>query len=86
MCLDDSVKTYKAFLKANPKQDWIILFNDKNSTAKKAYNIKTLSGFFFINQQMQLAQSPATKPSEGLEYKFNALFRPRKKNTIIGVR
>jgi len=86
VCLDDSVKTYKAYLKANPKQDWTILHQSKNSSAKQAYNIKTLSGFFFINPQMQLAQSPALMPSEGIEYKFNALFRPRRKNTIIGVR
>lgn len=86
ICLDDSVKAYKAYLKANPKQDWLILHQSKNSTAKQAYNIKSLSGFFFINPQMQLAQSPALMPSEGIEYKFNALFRPRKKNTIIGIR
>jgi hypothetical protein len=86
VCLDDSLKTYRAYLKANPKQDWVILHQAQNSSAKQAYNIKTLSGFFFINQQMQLAQSPAIMPSEGLEYKFNALFRPRKKNTIPGVR
>lgn len=86
VCLDDSVKTYKAYLKSNPKQDWIILHQTQNSTAKQNYNIKTLSGFFFINHQMQLTQSPALMPSEGIEYKFNALFRPRKKNTIIGVR
>jgi thiol-disulfide isomerase/thioredoxin len=86
VCLDDSLKSYKSYLKANPKQDWIILHQGKNSTAKQAYNIKTLSGFFFINPQMQLAQSPALMPSEGIEYKFNGLFRPRKKNTIIGIR
>lgn len=86
VCLDDSIKLYKQYLKANPKQDWTILFQDKNSNARQVYNIKSLSGFFFINQQMQLAQSPAPAPSEGIEYKFNSLFRPRKKNTIPGVR
>jgi thiol-disulfide isomerase/thioredoxin len=86
VCLDDSVKSYRAYLKANPKQDWVILHQAKNSSAKQAYNIKTLSGFFFINPQMQLIQSPALMPSEGIEYKFNALFKPRRKNTIIGVR
>ena len=35
---------------------------------------------------MQLAQSPALMPSEGIEYKFNALFKPRRRNTITGVR
>ncbi len=86
ICLDDSIKTYKAYLKANPKQDWVILHQTKNSTAKQAYNIKTLSGFFFINPQLQLVQSPALMPSEGIEYKFNALFKQKKKNTITGVR
>jgi peroxiredoxin len=86
VCLDDSVKAYKAYLKANPKQDWVILHQSQNSTAKQAYNIKNFSGFFFINNLMQLAQSPALMPSEGIEYKFNALFRTRKKNTIIGIR
>lgn len=86
VCLDDSTKTYKAYLKANPKQDWVILHQSQNSTAKQVYNIKNFSGFFFINNLMQLAQSPALMPSEGIEYKFNALFRTRKKNTITGVR
>lgn len=86
VCLDDSINTYKAYLKANPKYDWQIVYNDKNSTARKAYNVKSLSGFFLINLQKQLAQSPALAPSEGIEYKFNALFRPKRKNTITGVR
>lgn len=86
VCLDDSVKTYFGYLKSNPKQNWIILHQAKNSTAKQAYKVKSLSGFYFINKQMQLAQSPALAPSEGIEYKFNALFRPRSKNTIPGIR
>jgi hypothetical protein len=86
VCLDDSVKTYKQYLKMNPKQDWIILHQAVNSTAKQAYNITSLSGYFFINQQLQLVQSPALTPSEGIEYKFHALFRPKRRNTITGVR
>ena len=86
VCLDDSVKTYLGYLKSNPKQNWIILHQAKNSTAKQAYKVKSLSGLYFINKQMQLAQSPALAPSEGIEYKFNALFRPRSKNTIPGIR
>jgi hypothetical protein len=86
ICLDDSIKAYKAYLKANPKQDWVILHQAQNSSAKQAYNITNFSGFFFINNLLQLAQSPALMPSEGIEYKFNALFRTRKKNTITGVR
>lgn len=86
VCLDDSIKTYKAYLKSNPKQDWIILFQSSLSNAKQAYNIKSLSGFFFISPQFQLIQSPAMTPSEGIEYKWNAMFKPKKRNTIPGIR
>lgn len=86
VCLDDSVKTYKTYLKTNTKQDWIIVHQGKYDNAKQQYNIKSLSGFFFISPQIQLVQSPALAPSEGIEYKFNALFKPKRKNTITGVR
>ena len=86
ICINDSVKTYKQYLKSNPKQDWVILHQAANSTVRQAYNITSLSGYFFINQQLQLVQSPALTPSEGIEYKFHALFRPKRKNTITGVR
>lgn len=85
VCLDDSIKTYKAYLKANVKQNWLILYQG-NGNAKQNYAIKTLSGYFFINQQFILAQSPALAPSEGMEYKLNGLFKPKRKNTIIGIR
>ena len=86
VCLDDSSKTYTNYLKANPKFDWVILHQTKNKQAQKAFNLAGLSGFYFINQQLQLVQSPALAPSEGIEYKFNALFRTKKKNTIVGIR
>ncbi len=86
VCLDDSFNTYAAYLKANLKMDWIIVHNDNSSNAKQNYAINSLSGYFFINQQLQLMQSPAPAPSMGIEYKFNALFKPKGKNRIIGVR
>lgn len=86
VCLDDSVTYYKNYLKTNPKFDWQILYHTKYSNAKQQYNIKSLSGFFLISPQLQLVLSPAPSPSEGIEYKFNALFNRKKKNTIIGIR
>lgn len=88
ICTDDSIKTFKEYLKANPKFDWVILFNNnsKPHSAKELYNIKGVPAFFFINMAGQLAQSPAQAPSQGIEYKFKALFRPSKKNTIPGIR
>lgn len=85
ICLDDS-STYQHYLKTNPKQDWHILNQHSNSNAKQLYNVKTLSSYFFINPKGEFALSPALSPSEGIEYKFYALFRNKKKNTIIGVR
>lgn len=89
VCTDDSSKTWKQYLKSNPKFDWLILFNNstiKGTSAKDVYNIKGVPAFFFISPQGQLVQSPAHAPSEGIEYKFKALFRPSRKNTIPGIR
>lgn len=86
VCLDDSLKTYKTYLKTNPKQDWVILYQSNQSNAKQVFNVNGFSGYFFMNSQMQMIQSPALKPSEGIEYNFNSLFRPKRKNTITGVR
>ena len=85
ICLDDST-TYQHYLKQNPKFDWIILNHSAASNAKQLYNIKTLSGYFLINSKLEFALSPALSPSEGIEYKFYALFRNKKKNTIPGIR
>jgi len=89
ICVDDSIRDYKEYLRLNPKYDWLILFNNntyKDQSAKALYNIKGVPAFFFINPQGQLVQSPAPAPSEGIEYKFKALFRPQKGNRIIGIR
>ena len=89
ICTDDSLKTYKNFLKANPKYNWTILFNNSappGSTAKDLYNLKGIPAFFFINQYANLAQSPAPSPTDGFEYKLKGLFKPRKSNRIPGIR
>jgi thiol-disulfide isomerase/thioredoxin len=89
ICTDDSLKTYKNYLKANPKYNWTILFNNsmaKGNTARDQYNVKGLPAFFFINQFGNLAQSPAQSPTQGFEFKLKALFRPKKSNTKIGIR
>lgn len=89
ICTDDSLKTYKNYLKANPKYNWTILFNNsmpKGSTARDLYNVKGLPAFFFINQFGNLAQSPAKSPTQGFEFKLKALFKPKKSDTKIGIR
>lgn len=89
ICTDDSLKTYKEYIKANPKFAWPILYNnagEKGKTAYDVYNLKAVPAFFFINQFGNLAQSPATAPTQGFEYKLKVLFKPKKKDTKIGIR
>ena len=71
------------------RSNWTILFNNsvqKGSTAYDLYNVKGLPAFFFINSYGNLAQSPAQSPTQGFEYKLKALFKPKKKDTKIGIR
>lgn len=89
ICTDDSIKNYKNYLKANPKYTWPIWYNKAGNDGKTAYdvyNLKAVPAFFFINQFGNLAQSPATAPTQGFEYKLKALFKPKKKDTKIGIR
>ncbi len=89
ICTDDSLKSYKNYLKTNPKYNWTILFNNsapKGYTAYELYNLKAIPAYFFINSYGNLAQSPAQSPIQGFEYKLKALFKPKKKDTKIGIR
>jgi hypothetical protein len=89
ICLDDSLKTYTNYLKANPKFDWTIWYNyDKSlaKTAKENYFITGTEGYYLINNFGYLAQSPALSPSGGIEYKLNVIFKVKTKTTKTGIR
>jgi len=89
ICTDDSIKSYKNYLRTNPKYNWTILFNNsvaKGSTAYDLYNLKAVPAFFFINQFGNLAQSPAKPATQGFEYKLKAIFKPKKSQNKIGIR
>jgi thiol-disulfide isomerase/thioredoxin len=88
ICTDDSVKTFKNYLKQNPKYTWTIIQEDCRfeGCSTDLYNVKGLPAFFFINSYGNLAQSPAQSPTQGFEYKLKALFKPKKKDTKIGIR
>lgn len=89
ICLDDSLKSYTNYLKANPKFDWSIWYNyDKNisKTAKENYFVTGNEAYFLVNNFGYLVQSPAPSPSNGIEFKLNSLFKPVKKNTKTGIR
>lgn len=89
ICLDDSLKSFTNYLKLNPKQNWTIWYNyDKSftKTAKDNYFVTGTEAYFFINNFGYLAQSPALAPSQGIEYKLNAIFKPARRNTKTGIR
>ena len=89
ICLDDSLKAYKEYLKANPKQDWAIWYDDEklySKTAKASYYVTGSEAYFLINNFGYLAQSPALSPSRGIEFKFNLLFKSGKRQTKTGIR
>jgi len=89
VCLDDSLKTYRAYLKNNPKFDWAIWFNDNSHivrTAKDSYFVTGTEAYFLINNKGYLVYSPAISPSKGIEYKFNLLFKTGKKKNKTGIR
>ncbi len=88
ICTDDSVNVFKNYLRQNPKYTWTILHDGKGfeDASYHKYNLKGLPAFFFINSFGNLAQSPAQSPTQGFEYKLKALFKPKKKDTKIGIR
>lgn len=89
ICLDDSIKTYKEYMRLNPKFDWTIWYNNEQSilrTAKDNYFVTGSEAYFLINNFGYLVQSPATPPSKGIEYKFNLIFKAAKKKTKTGIR
>jgi hypothetical protein len=89
ICVDDSINSYTNYLKQNIKYDWPIWFNNIGSvkqTAKELYGVVGSESYFLINNFGTIALSPATSPSKGIEYKFNAIFKPTRKNTKVGIR
>lgn len=89
VCVDDSLKAYNDYLKANPKFDWNILFNNTkglSKTAKDNYNVTGSEAYFLVDNKGYLAMSPALSPSQGIEYRFNIIFKVRQRNTRTGIR
>ncbi|PBQ34734.1 hypothetical protein CNR22_24145 [Sphingobacteriaceae bacterium] len=89
ICLDDSLSSYTNYLRANPKFDWPIWFNSEKSltkTAKENYFVTGTEDYFLINNFGYLAQSPASSPSGGIEYKLNVIFKIKQKTTKTGIR
>ena len=89
VCLDDSLSSYSNYMKQNKKYDWPIWYNDDKSltkTAKQQYFVAGDEAYFLIQPSGQLAQSPALSPSGGIEYRFNIIFKMKRKEFKTGIR
>lgn len=79
VCTDDDTLAFKNFLKQNPAYKWTFLYGGKNKKLTGQYNIKSLPVYYLINPDGYLLQSPASKPDEGIEFKFNQIFNIKNK-------
>jgi thiol-disulfide isomerase/thioredoxin len=79
VCMDDDTLVYKNFLKQNPTYKWTFLYGGKNKKLTEQYNIKSLPVYYLISPDGYLLQSPAQKPDEGIEFKFNKIFNIKNK-------
>jgi hypothetical protein len=89
VCLGDSLKSYISYLRANPKFDWNIwYYSDKNieKNAKEIYSVSGTEAYFLINNLGYLSLSPAPSPSNGIEYRLNAILKPSRRNNKTGTR
>jgi len=75
VCIDDDTIAFKNFVKQNPTYKWTFLYGGKNKKLAEQYNIKSLPVYYFISPDGYLLQSPALKPDEGIEFKFNQIFK-----------
>lgn len=81
--IDDDIEKMKTFLEKNPKYEWIFLYTGK-SKLKDEYEIRTVPSYFLIGPDGNFVESPAERPSAGIEGKFIKITRPPKKNIKIG--
>jgi peroxiredoxin len=77
ICIDEDTVAFKNFLKQNSKYKWTFLKGDKKTIHQ--YNAGSVPVYYLIGMQGQLLQSPALKPDEGIERKFNELLKIKPK-------
>jgi peroxiredoxin len=79
ICMTGKEKEFKDFVKKNPKYNWLFLNGTNYQNVLDSYMIKAPNVFYLINKDGYLVQSPATKPSEGIEFKFKEMFKDRRR-------
>ncbi|MBS1645910.1 MAG: TlpA family protein disulfide reductase [Bacteroidetes bacterium] len=81
---DKDTVDFKKFIKQNTAYKWLFLHTDNNKKTTEQYNIKSMPVYYLISPDGYLLQSPATKPSEGIEYKFDQIFKIHQKKISVG--
>jgi len=64
-----------AYLKKNPKLNWVFLHTSVNDKVKEAYEIKNYPAYFLVDPNGRFIQAPALTPAESIEQTFNRLMR-----------
>ncbi|MGZ3862994.1 MAG: TlpA family protein disulfide reductase [Bacteroidia bacterium] len=77
VCTDEDSTAFKNFVKQNARYKWVFLQGDKQTV--QLYNAATTPVYFLIGMAGQLLQSPALKPDEGIERKFNEILKIKPK-------
>ena len=75
--MDEDSNAFTSFIKQNPKYKWTFLKADKKVIQQ--YNAGSVPVYYLIGLQGELLQSPALKPDEGIERKFNELLKIKPK-------
>ncbi len=79
VCIDEDTVAFKNFVKQNPKYNWYMLRPGADRSIIKTYNATSVPVYYLINTQGNFVQSPAMKPDEGVERKFNELLKIKPK-------
>jgi peroxiredoxin len=77
--IDDDTTAFKNFVKQNPKYAWTFLRMGKQKDVVIQYSAATVPLYYLINMQGNFIQSPALKPDEAIERKFNELLKIKPK-------
>jgi thiol-disulfide isomerase/thioredoxin len=77
--IDDDTTAFKNFIKQNPKYAWTFLRMGKQKDVVTQYNAASVPIYYLVNMQGNFIQSPAMKPDEGIERKFNELLKIKPK-------
>lgn len=81
VCVDEDTNAFKAFIKQNPRFNWAFLRMGANKEVLSNYNVSAVPVYYLINPQGNLVQSPALKPDEGIERKFDELLKIKRQKT-----